>query len=59
MRIKHLHITKKKHTIHTKKKIIKIWGRNETAFENHTMGGGCTPPTHHEGGGYIIYYNIK
>lgn len=42
MRIKHLHITKKKHHTHTKK-IIKIWGRNETAFGNHTVRGGDTP----------------
>jgi hypothetical protein len=55
MRIKHLHITKKHH----KKKIIKIWGRNETAFGNHAAGGGVPlQPTTREGLN-IITYNIK
>lgn len=53
MRIKHLHVTKKKkHTIHTKK-IIKIWRRNETAFGNHAVGG-VYPSTPPRGRGFIL-----
>lgn len=55
MRIKHLHVTKNT----TQKKIIKIWGRNETAFGNHAAGGGVPlHPTTREGV-YVIDYNIK
>ena len=52
MRIKHLHVTKKPYT----KKIIKIRGRNETAFGNHAAGGGVPlHPTTRERG---LYYSV-
>lgn len=53
MIIKHLNIKKT-----YKKKIIKIWRRNETAFGNHAVGGGVPlHPTTREGG-FILYVII-